>query len=70
MSGTYTTRQGDMWDSICYKALGDERYMDALMALNLAYKDTFIFPAGVVLTLPDVETKVLDTLPPWKRVSG
>lgn len=70
MSGTYTTKQGDMWDSICYKALGDERYMDALMALNLANKDTFIFPAGVVLTLPDVETKVLDTLPPWKQVSG
>jgi phage tail protein X len=59
-----------MWDSICYKALGDERYMDVLMALNLAYKDTFIFPAGVVLTLPDVETRVLDTLPPRKRVRG
>ena len=67
---TYTTIQGDTWDGICYKALGDERYMDRLMKLNLKYIGTYIFPAGVVLALPDAEAYTPDDLPPWKRVSG
>ena len=70
MSTPYTTIQGDMWDGICYKALGDERYMDKLMKLNPEHIGTYTFPAGIVLPLPDPEADAPDTLPPWKRVAG
>ena len=34
---TYTTVQGDMWDSIAYKQLGDTAHTDKLMNANLRY---------------------------------
>lgn len=63
----YTTIAGDMWDGIAYKTLGNEAYTDALMKQNPEYRRLFIFPAGIVLTIPDVETRVSAELPPWKR---
>ena len=36
---TYTTIQGDMWDSIAYKLYGDEKYMCQLMKSNLELLD-------------------------------
>lgn len=70
MSKTYTTVQGDMWDSIAYSQLGDVAYTDDLMNANRAHLNYYIFPAGIVLTLPDVVEAVSDSLPPWKKVSG
>lgn len=63
----YTTIAGDMWDGIAYKTLGDEAYTDRLMKLNPQYRRTFIFPAGITLTVPEPETRVTSDLPPWKR---
>lgn len=68
MSKTYTTVQGDMWDSIAYSQLGDVNYTDKLMNLNKAYRNYFTFPAGIVLVLPEKEERVYDNLPPWKQV--
>lgn len=65
---TYTTRQGDMWDSIAYAQLGSVFYTDKLMALNPQYLGYFTFPAGIVLTLPEPVAEVSNTLPPWKKV--
>lgn len=66
----YVTIQGDMWDSIAFKQLGDVKFTDALMAANTKYRDVYVFSAGIRLTLPDVETvKSNDSLPPWKRVN-
>ena len=67
---TYTTIQGDMWDSIAYKVFGDRSYTGRLMRLNPAYKDYFIFPAGITLTLPEKTVTLSDLLPPWKQVSS
>lgn len=64
---TYTTVQGDMWDSIAFTQLGDTAYTDRLMNLNRQYRMCHTFPAGIVLTLPEPEVKISDTLPPWKR---
>ena len=58
---------GDMWDGIAYKTLGDEAYTDRLMKLNPQYRRTFIFPAGITLTVPEPETRFSSDLPPWKR---
>ena len=65
---TYTTVQGDMWDSIAYKQLGDTAHTDKLMNANLRYLRYYTFPAGIVLTLPEISESVSDTLPPWKQV--
>ena len=71
MSKTYTTVQGDMWDSIAYTQLGDIAYTDKLMILNPQYRDYFIFPAGITLDLPDaVAGSASESTPPWKRVAG
>lgn len=66
-ANTYTTIAGDTWDCIAYKTLGNEMYTDLLINANLEHKDTFIFSAGVTLTLPEISLKVSDTLPPWKQ---
>lgn len=64
---TYTTIQGDMWDMIAFKTLGDESYTSQLIEANPGYRKTVIFGAGVVLTLPEVEIQTAEDLPPWKR---
>lgn len=70
---TYTTAQGDMWDSIAHAQLGSVSYTGSLMMCNRKYLDYYIFPAGIVLELPDVDalTDVSGgALPPWKQVAG
>lgn len=67
MFDTYTTISGDTWDIVAYKVYGNEMYMDMLIKANIEHKDTYIFPAGVVLTLPEIDLEVSETLPPWKQ---
>lgn len=67
MLNTYTTISGDTWDIVAYKAYGNEMYMDMLIKANIEHKNTFIFPAGVTLTLPEIDLEVSETLPPWKQ---
>lgn len=66
----YMTKQGDMWDQIAYNELGSTSHTDALMNANQQYKDIYIFPSGIELILPDIdiEKKVSESLPPWKKV--
>ena len=66
MSKTYTTIQGDMWDLIAYKVYGNEAYMTDLLEANEQYKSTSVFPAGVVLTCPEIPVKKSRIAPPWK----
>lgn len=70
MSKTYTTIQGDMWDSIAFSQLGSVSYTDKLMNLNPQHLSYYTFPAGIVLKLPDPAEDVGDALPPWKQVAG
>ncbi len=70
MNSQYITISGDMWDSIAFKALGSESYTDKLIKANLQYSDIVIFPAGVVLRLPEVEPETSVTLPPWKEADN
>lgn len=66
----YITKQGDMWDAIAYHQLGDVAHTDKLMNLNQQYLEYYTFPAGIVLTLPEVSVTPADTLPLWKQVMG
>jgi len=63
----YTTISGDTWDLIAYKILGSEKYMDLLIKNNLQHKEIAIFPAGIVLNIPEVQAQTSAQLPPWKR---
>lgn len=67
MTKTYTTISGDMWDKIAYEQMGSVLRTDELIKANARYAATFVFPAGVVLTIPEVEDSVDMELPPWKR---
>lgn len=68
MANTYTTKSGDQWDGIAYRELGSVDYTDQLINANLQYREVYIFPSGIVLTLPEVVEHVSNSLPPWKKV--
>ena len=71
MAKTYTTVQGDMWDSIAYKALGSVNLTDRLMMANRRYLHLYTFPAGIVLDVPEIKPEsVSEGLPPWKKSRG
>ena len=53
---------------MAYKQLGSCAYAPNVMAANAQHLGYFVFPAGIVLTLPDTETQTSSTLPPWKKV--
>lgn len=57
-----------MWDSIAHTQLGSVSFTGDLLRANMRYKDYFIFPAGITLTLPEVDTaQTASSLPPWKQ---
>lgn len=67
MGKTYTTIQGDTWDIISYNVYGDENYINILMENNYDLLDTFIFPAGVVVNIPEInDSPKVDDLPAWR----
>ncbi len=68
MTKQYTTISGDMWDGIAFKILGDEKYMDKLIKINLKHKDIIVFSAGIILDIPEKENEISEQLPPWKRM--
>lgn len=70
MTSTVRTQQGDTWDSVAKRCLGDEHLAPSVMALNFTYREMTVFPEGVLLSLPETQSasvvKELN-LPPWKR---
>ena len=68
MAKTYTTVQGDMWDSIAYKALGSVNLTNRLMMANRRYLHLYTFPAGIVLDVPEIKPEsVSEGLTPRKK---
>ncbi len=64
---TYRTVSGDRWDAIAYKVMGSESHTSKLIEANKQHRNIFIFPAGIELTVPDIQSAVPVELPPWKR---
>ena len=67
MLNTYTTIQGDMWDSIAYKVYGSEAGMNILLEANQQFAGIVIFPANIVLQVPEYTAPESSKLPPWRR---
>jgi phage tail protein X len=66
MSDTYTTAQGETWDTIAVAVWGSEHLCTTLLQANPEYRNVLYFSAGTVLEIPDVDTStVSDTAPPW-----
>ena len=66
----YRTVQGDTWDLIAYRLYpeqGRELRTGDLLEANSEYRDYVIFPAGIVLNVPEIDYPVSESLPPWKR---
>ncbi|MBS5301293.1 MAG: tail protein X [Clostridiaceae bacterium] len=63
----YRTIQGDTWDMIAKKVYGAERHLDYLMASNFELLDYFIFPAGIVVKVPELPAEISEDLPSWRR---
>mgnify|MGYP002852995129 CR=1 FL=1 len=64
----YRTIQGDTWDIVAYRVypdIGGEKLLHYLIDANSDYIDTVIFPAGVVLNVPEIDIPKPSTLPPW-----
>ena len=71
MTSTYKTVQGDTWDLISYKIYGSENFIPELMALNYERRMITVFPSGISLIVPELDTSQKDiqlNLPPWKRL--
>lgn len=66
MASTYTTIQGDAWDYIAWKLWGEEKYMKWLIEANWRHIETLIFPAGIVLTVPDLPKEATEDKPFWR----
>ena len=64
---TYTTKSGDMWDSIAKEQMGNEKYMSLLVTANENYSGTIIFSAGVIINIPDIKEEIPQYVPPWRK---
>ncbi|WP_322199359.1 phage tail protein [Acutalibacter intestini] len=57
-----------MWDRIAHKTLGSIHDTDKLMMANRRCLGFYTFPAGIVLTLPEVGNESgMEGLPPRKQ---
>lgn len=62
----YRTIQDDTFDAAAYRIWGRESMTRGLIDANPEYADVVFFPAGVDLTVPDVEAPVsAEILPGW-----
>lgn len=66
---TYTTKQGDMWDSIAFDVYGSTSHTGKLIKANQQYAKTYIFSAGIVLDVPDLtdDDVEISVVPPWRN---
>lgn len=69
----YITIQGDWWDTIAMRAYGmqrgNEHLMYRLLEANYLLRNVGLFPAGIPVIVPAVETTTEISLVPWKTTS-
>ena len=61
---TYKTIAGDSFDFIAKKVLGSEKYTPELIKANPEHVQTFVFDAGIELTIPEI-TVTKERILPW-----
>lgn len=63
----YKTVQGDTWDLIAKKQYGDEKKLDILMMNNFPLLNYVVFPAGIVVDVPELLDEEQQGWPEWRR---
>ena len=63
----YKTVQGDTWDLIAKKQYGDEKKLDILMMNNFSLLNYVVFPAGIVVDIPELRDEEQQGWPEWRR---
>lgn len=63
----YKTIQGDTWDLIAKREYGDEKKLDVLMANNYDLLDYVVFPAGILVNIPEISKDDRQGLPDWRK---
>lgn len=63
----YQTVQGDTWDMIAKKQYGDEKKMDILMMNNFQLLDYVVFPAGILVNIPELSSSEKQGWPEWRK---
>lgn len=67
MTTTYTTKDGDTVDYICWKYYGSTNNVVAVLEANVGLADTGPeLPAGMVITLPEVTTATKQGVKLWE----
>lgn len=65
----YTTKEGERWDTVAFKAYGDPLKIKEIADANPNVPLRDIIPTNTVLNVPVIPEPTLDEtlLPPWKR---
>nr|DAM54011.1 MAG TPA: baseplate wedge protein [Caudoviricetes sp.] len=63
----YRTVQGDTWDLIAKKQYGDEKKLDILMMNNFSLLGYVVFPAGVLVDVPELPDEEQQGWPEWRN---
>lgn len=64
----YITKQGDTWDKIAFVVYQDELKADILIDNNPDLLDIFVFSAGVVVYVPELEEEEdIEDAPDWRE---
>ena len=63
----YRTVQGDTWDLIAKKQYGDEKKLDILMMNNFSLLGYVVFPAGVLVDVPELSDEEQQGWPEWRN---
>lgn len=63
----YRTVQGDTWDLIAKKQYGDEKKQDILMMNNFSLLNYVIFPAGILVDIPELPDEAQQGWPEWRN---
>ena len=63
----YRTVQGDTWDLIAKKQYGDEKKLDILMMNNFSLLNYVVFPAGLLVDIPELPDEAQQGWPEWRN---
>ena len=63
---SYTTVQGDMWDSIAYNFYGDVKYIGLLLQNNPDLLEIYVFSAGTKVYIPELPEEDEEDVPEWR----
>lgn len=68
MAGKYIAAMGDTWDSIAYKAYGDEFMCDDICKANMrTLEGVIMFEGGEEVIIPDVVSSQVNVIKaPWE----